>query len=101
MSRNPDEFVAVVGSLLDVKQPRQFQLSVGAEVGREYNEGFERMKVGLRALHAGEQERMTYRATLLSLFLIRLGCLYTAAQGQLAATVLLSSVQFLDRSLIE
>ena len=93
--RNPDEFVTVVGSLLDVKQPRQFQLSVGGEVAREYNEGFDRMKVGLRRLHAGDQDRMTYRQTLLLLFLIRLGCLYTAAQGNLAATLVLSSVQFL------
>ena len=93
--RNPDEFVTVVGSLLDVEQPRPFQLSVGGEISRQYNEGFERMKVCLRRLHAGDQERLTYRTSLLLLFLLRLGCVYTAAQGNLAATLLISSVQFL------
>ena len=87
--------MAVVGSLLDVENPRQFELSVGGEVGREYNQGFERMKVGLRRLHAPDRDRLSYRTSLLLLFLIRLGCIFTAAQGNLAASLVLSSAQFL------
>ena len=53
--------IEVVGSLLDVRKPQQFQLSVPLRVSREYNEGFERMKVTVRSLHAGERERLSYR----------------------------------------
>ena len=72
-----------------MENPRQFELSVGGEVGREYNQGFERMKVGLRRLHAPDRDRLTYRTSLLLLFLIRLGCIFTAAQGNLAASLVL------------
>ena len=93
--RNPDNLIEKVSSLLDVRQPEQFKLTVPADVSREYNAGFERMKTAMRNLHAGEKERLTYRTVLALLVLLRLVCVYTALTGHLTATLLLSSVQFL------
>ena len=95
MTRNPDSFIEEVGSLLDIRKPEKFELSVSAKVSREYNEGFERMKAAMRKLHAGERERLSYRTTLLLLVMVRLACVVTAIRGDLPATLLLSSAQFL------
>ena len=93
--RNPDTLIEIISSNFDPKCPKKFELSVPSDISKQYNEDFDRMKNEMRSLHGGEREGLTYRTTLTLLFTIRLLCLVTAYQGDLVATLLLSSLQFL------
>jgi len=93
--RNPDNLIETIGKVFDVKNPKSFELRVPSEVKSEYNDNFDAMKIEMRSLHAGERERISYKTTLLLLFAIRLLCIITAFEGNLPATLIISSLQFL------
>ena len=91
--RNPDNLIETIGKVFDVKNPKSFELRVPSEVRSEYNDNFDAMKIEMRSLHAGERERISYKTTLLLLFAIRLLCIITAFEGNLPATLIISSLQ--------
>ena len=76
--RNPDTLVDTITSKFDVKNPQDFELSVPSAVSKEYNEDFEEMKTQMRTLYAGEGKKISYKTTLMLLFIIRLACILTA-----------------------
>ena len=87
--RNPDNLIEKISSVFDSNNPEKFELTVPAEISKNYNEAFDRMKVDMRGLHAGERERFTYKTTLFLLFSIRLACIVTAFHGNLPATLMI------------
>ena len=91
--RNPDIFRAVVETKLKLNQ-KSFSLSVPSSIGKQYNADFEDMKSKMRRLHSGENELFDYKITLFLLFCIRAMCIISAWYGNVMATVLLSSIQF-------
>ena len=93
--RNPDSLIETINSVFDVKNKKPFELSVPGDVRKKYNEDFDVMKSEMRQLHAGQKERFSYKTTLILLFLIRIQCIYTAYEGNLPATLMISSLQFL------
>ena len=93
--RNPDALVETITSTFDVKNPKDFELSVPSDVSKEYNDDFEVMKSQMRSLYVGEGKKMSYKTTLMLLFTIRLVCILTAYEGNLPATLLIGSLQFL------
>ena len=93
--RNPDALVETITSKFDVKNPQDFELLVPTDVSKEYNDDFEVMKTQMRTLYAGEEKKISYKTTLMLLFIIRLACIITAFEGNLPATLLLGSLQFL------
>merc|ERR1711915_42264 len=93
--RNPDVLKEVVNSKIDAGEEEHFELALPNSTAKEYNDGLESMKKQMRQLHDGEKESFSYKTTLGLLFFIRLLCIITAWQGNVPATVLLSSAQFL------
>ena len=93
--RNPDTLIETISASFDPKCPKKFELSVPSDISTKYNEDFDKMKGDLRGLHMGEREGLSYKMTLALLMTIRLMCLVTAYHGHLAATLALSSLQFL------
>ena len=92
--RNPDSLIDTISSITDVRKPGKFELSLPADVADTYNRDFDSMKSEMRSLHAGDREMLSYKSTLLILFTIRLVCIITACQGNVPATLLISSLQF-------
>lgn len=93
--RNPDTLKDVVNAKIHNGQQDDFSLSLPSSTAKEYNDGLDDMKAEMRKLHVGEKENISYKTTLLLLFIIRLLCIVTAWQGNVAATLVLSSAQFL------
>ena len=93
--RNPDTLIETIADTTDIRRPSKFSLSVPKDVGDRYNKDFEEMKSKMRTLHAGDKEQLSYKSTLVILFAIRLACLFTAFEGNVPATLLISSLQFL------
>jgi len=93
--RNPDTLKDLVNSKIDLGQVEGFTLSLPSNTAKEYNEGLEDMKAEMRTLHVGEKETWSYKTTLILLFILRLLCIFTAWQGNVLATLVLSSGQFI------
>ena len=93
--RNPDTLIETISASFDPKCPKKFELSVPSDISAKYNEDFDKMKADLRSLHTGEREGLSYKMTLALLMILRLLCLVTAYNGQLVATLVISSLQFL------
>ena len=56
---------------------------------KEYNGEFENMKSEMRKLHGTENEKFSYKTTLILLFSIRILCILTAYQGNVTGTIAL------------
>merc|ERR1719483_192428 len=93
--RNPDTLKDLVDSKIASGQEECFHLSLPRNTAKEYNDGLDVMKAEMRKLHAGEKEHISYKTTLMLLFALRLLCILTAWQGDVVATLALSTAQFL------
>ena len=92
--RNPDELRLVIEEKVNA-EGKIFELKVPSKIGKHYNNEFERMKSGMRRLHGGEKEMLSYKITLLLLFCIRIACIGSAWHGNTIGTISLASLQFL------
>ena len=90
--RNPDSLKKIFASN---HKKGSFSLSLPAKTALDYNSAMDEMKKRLRGLHSDSGEVVSYKTTLFLLMLLRFCCIYTAVQGQLAATLILASGQFL------
>ena len=66
-----------------------FSLRLPTSTAKEYNGEFENMKSEMRKLHGTENEKISYKTTLILLFSIRILCILTAYQGNVTGTIAL------------
>ena len=91
--RNPDTLQTIIEEKVK-STGKCFELSLPSEIGKKYNNDFEKMKSEMRTLHGSEKEKFSYKITLILLFCIRLCCIASAWYGNVIGTLLLSSLQF-------
>ena len=92
--RNPDTLQSVIEEKVS-SDGKIFELNVPSDIGKHYNNEFEKMKSDMRRLHGGENELISYKITLILLFCVRCSCIVSAWYGNVIATILLASLQFI------
>jgi len=96
--RNPDHLIKEMElryNQNDNNKNSGFSLRLPTSTAKEYNGEFENMKSEMRKLHGTENEKFSYKTTLILLFSIRILCILTAYQGNVTGTIALSLLQFL------
>merc|ERR1719433_1274682 len=95
--RNPNHLIKEMDLHYDITKKKNFgfSLRLPSSTSKEYNGDFENLKSEMRKLHAMDQEKISYKTTLIVLFCIRILCIMTAYHGNVTGTITLSLIQFL------